>query len=78
MNFHDRVLHQARAMGVQNARLVHRRSPRPLLIGTVDGIGILLGLPACPRDLSRNYFNCLRDLRQTVATARKHKNNPGA
>jgi hypothetical protein len=70
MEFHDRLRAQAMAMGVRNVRIIHRCSPRPRLTGTVDGIDIVLGLPLRPKDLPRNFLNCMRDLRRMIRTIR--------
>lgn len=75
---HDRVLARAIALGVAQARIVHRGTRRPHLIGVVDGVDILVGLPLRPKDTSRNYFNCLTALRKTVASVRHRTKSAAA
>jgi len=77
MEFHDRLLERAIAMGVRNARIVHRGTRRPRLVGAVDGISIVLGLPQRPRDLPCNFFNAIRDLRCVVNDIRRSHNSKG-
>lgn len=71
MEFHDRLVAQATAMGARNVRVIHR-GRRPRLIGTVDGIAIILGLPTRPKDIPQNFFNSVRDLRRLVRSIRSN------
>jgi hypothetical protein len=71
VEFHERVLQRAVAIGVRNVRIVHRGTRRPHLTGNVDGIQIVLGLPLRPKDIPPNYFKCIADLRRIVRTIRQ-------
>jgi hypothetical protein len=77
MDFHDRLVERAVAMGASNVRVVHRGTRRPHLTGVVDGTHFILGLPLRPRDLPQNFFASLRDLRRVISTIRK-RTNPAA
>lgn len=70
MEFHQRLVERARAMGARDVRVIHR-GRRPHLTGAVDGVHFILGLPLRPKDIPENFFNALRDLRRIVRRIRK-------
>ena len=70
MEYHERLVERAIAMGACDVHVSHCGTRRPHLTGVIDGVHFMLALPLRPKDLRRNFFASLRDLRRIIRRIR--------